>query len=545
MSGHRISIIIQSRLSSSRLPAKALLPLCGYPTVVLCALRAGNTGLPVVVATSDNASDDFIVSTLNQNNIPYFRGSLDDVLLRFTQVIENRDDNDLVIRITADNVFPDGNFLELLVNQFNSDLYDYLGTVFPEDGLPYGVGAEVFKVGVLREANKKAVSQFDREHVTPYIRRNFRCQQFILEHRSKNWNHLRCTLDTFEDYIQLLELFQHIKKPLHILWSDLIRQLEQGYLDSFSAKNENTRDIGLTLGTAQLGLNYGFANQQGMLTEKVSGDLIHRAVTSGVKTFDTARAYGVSERRLGQVLKTNKSDVRVITKLHPLDYLSDEASEAQVQHAVKASIYESCYDLKVDYIDTLLLHRSAHLHQWNGAVWRELLLLRQEGLIKSLGVSVSTPSEAIAALKLVEIEHVQCPVNILDWRWHQSDFLDAVSNRKDVSYFARSVYLQGLLLMEVDRWPKFSEVDTVAINQILDDLVKQFKRLSRKDLCLAYVRGLSWVNSTVVGMETEQQLEENLALFGQAPLSSEQITEVNHVIPSLPESFLNPAKWRL
>lgn len=73
----------------------------------------------------------------------------------------------------------------------------------------------------------------------------------------------------------------------------------------------------------------------------------------------------------------------------------------------------------------------------------------------------------------------------------------------------------------------------------------RFERLNRKDLCLAYVRGLPWVNSLVLGMETEDQLQENLDLFNTMPLTLKQVEETNQILPQLPESFLNPAKWKL
>ncbi|MDR3442130.1 MAG: aldo/keto reductase [Legionella sp.] len=540
MSERQVSIIIQSRLSSSRLPAKALLPLGGYPSVVLCALRAGNTGLPVTVATSLEPSDNSIAEVLQNNNISCFRGELDNVLLRFTQAAESCGDQDLIIRLTADNVFPDGSFLEFLLKEFDAKHFDYLSTSFPEDVYPYGLSAEIFKVGTLREANKKANTDFDREHVTPYIKRHFRCQPLHSENIPFYWNKLRCTLDTFTDYLQLLPIFQHIESPVTVSWYELIKTLES--LTHTPLKTENYTK--LTLGAAQLGMTYGIANEKGFPCDSVANNLIHQAVKAGIKTLDTARAYGLSEQRIGTALNRIENQIQVISKLHTLDYLYPDASEQQVRHAVRASIYESCYQLQMRCVDTLLMHRWAHRHQWNAAAWKELLALKKAGIIKTLGVSVATPLEAISALLDTEIAHIQCPVNILDSRWWQKDFLSALTNRPDVVIFARSTYLQGLLIMPVTNWPEFAAINVLEINRILDYLVTRFNRLNRQDLCLAYVRGLPWVSSLVIGMETEDQLQGNLKLFGEKPLTTAQIEEIQQLVPPLPEHFLNPAQWR-
>ncbi|MCC5792247.1 MAG: aldo/keto reductase [Legionellaceae bacterium] len=590
MSKRSIIVVIQSRLSSKRLPAKALLPLAGYPVVVLCALRAANTGLPTIVAISSEPSDDFIANVLYENNIRYCRGSLDDVLYRFTQAVTTYHDTDWVVRLTADNVLPDGHFLDFLLTTFDETQFDYLGVVSSDVSLPYGLSAEIFKVGVLREANKKASTKLEREHVTPYIKKHFRCQPFSFAKSSQGWGELRCTLDDFSDYIQLLRLFQDVKEPLNIPWEVLVEKLEcfsfeskkvddkrkktssafgecfveVSEIEKFPHQMEKRCHVGmlekkeqlvknlhptkydkLTLGTAQLGIAYGIANQLGFLCEEAACDLIYKAVSSGIKTLDTARAYGLSEQRIGNVLNSTNSDIKIISKLHPLEYLSDDASPEQVRFAVRASVYETCYQLKTAHINVLLLHRWEHRYKWHGMVWDELILLKKAGLIEKIGASIATPGEAMNALLEYHIEYIQCPVNILDWRWHQADFLTALSMRQDVVFFARSVYLQGLLTLDAKAWPRFPEIDIHALNRLLDDFTKRFHRINRRDLCLAYVRGIPWIASLVIGMETEVQLQENMALFENAPLTLDEIETIRQELPLLPENFLDPAQWRL
>src|SRR6266702_2037526 len=204
-------VVIQSRLASTRLPAKALLPIGGRPSVVLCAQRAANTGLPVMVATSDTSDDDAIVEALAQAGINFCRGPLDDVLLRYVKATGNLPESTAVVRLTADNVFPDGSFVESIMSEFERSELDYLGTKSPQDGLPYGMSAEVFTAAILRKASDESHERSDREHVTPWIRRMSSAGLYKYAAPQPHWSRLRCTLDAYEDYRVLREVFAYCR----------------------------------------------------------------------------------------------------------------------------------------------------------------------------------------------------------------------------------------------------------------------------------------------------------------------------------------------
>ena len=85
-------IVIQARLNSTRLPAKALLPICGIPMVILATKRAANSGKRVLVVTSEHKSDDLLCQYLKLNHIEYFRGSLENTLERFVLALSDFED---------------------------------------------------------------------------------------------------------------------------------------------------------------------------------------------------------------------------------------------------------------------------------------------------------------------------------------------------------------------------------------------------------------------------------------------------------------------
>ena len=299
----------------------------------------------------------------------------------------------------------------------------------------------------------------------------------------------------------------------------------------------------LVMGSAQLGLAYGAANRTGKPVRETALALIRRAADAGIGAFDTARAYGDSEDRLGEAL-ANRKAVRAITKLSPLSDLAPDAARADVRAAVDASIEESLTALRRERLDCLLLHRAEHMRSHGGAIWDRLIERLEDGSIVSLGVSVSSPLEALAALACPDVVHLQLPFNLLDWRWRKAGFKTCLASRPNVTIHARSTFLQGILASnDVRVWPKIDGVYPQALINIIASLAHQLGRESAADLCLAYARGQDWIDGVVVGLETKDQLEDNLRLFIKRPLSADECARVEARIPHLPVTLLNPAHW--
>jgi aryl-alcohol dehydrogenase-like predicted oxidoreductase len=304
-----------------------------------------------------------------------------------------------------------------------------------------------------------------------------------------------------------------------------------------------THPAELVMGSVQLGLSYGAANRTGKPSRKAACRLVARAADSGITKFDTARAYGDAEERLGEAL-TARNAARTITKLSPLTELAPDASRQHVRAAVDASIDSSLQALRRQQIDCLLLHRAQHMTAFGGAVWERLIERLEDGTVVSLGVSVQSIQEALAALDCSDVCHIQLPFNLLDWRWREAGIINRIRARSHVTIHARSVFLQGILAAgDPDVWPKIPGVDASALMALLTDLAREFGRESAADLCLAYARGQDWIDGVVVGMETEAQLDENLRLFVRFPLAPEDCAVLEARMPRVPERLLDPAQW--
>ena len=113
-----------------------------------------------------------------------------------------------------------------------------------------------------------------------------------------------------------------------------------------------------TLGTAQLGMEYGLTNKAGKPELKKAFEVLDEAIKQGIRSFDTASAYGDSEKILGEYFYENKglNNIEIITKLKPLILNSSTTEEIAIQE-VEKSIEQSLERLKVNTIPILLFHR--------------------------------------------------------------------------------------------------------------------------------------------------------------------------------------------
>lgn len=545
----RIRIVIQARLSSSRLPAKALLPVAGYPSAVLCALRAANLGHDTVLATSAAPGDDPLAQAASGHEIRVMRGDLDDVLRRFADAAADLGEGDLVVRLTADNLLPDGDFVQRLADLLRREQLDYLGTHSPFDGLPYGLSAEVFTVKMLRAAQAHALEGPDREHVTPWIKRHAVRQRIVqgqADLQLGDLSRLRVTLDCLDDYLRIAALFASVGDPRHASWralSEAAARLPGAPKHRVPFKAIDGRAVGaLSLGTAQLGMAYGATNAVGMPSADEALRLVKTAIDHGFTVVDTAPAYGVAESRLREALGPGYGDrCTVATKLDPLAGLSADSGAEAAALAAEASVFRSCAALGRQRLDVLMLHRWEHRRQHGGAIWRRLLELRDTGVIGSLGASVYRTEEALEALADTDIHHLQLPYNLLDGRWDGETVQSALAQRPDVWVHARSAFLQGLLLSEAGQWPA-GLADAGAWAGKIAALANRFE-LSKAALCLAYTRAQPWLATTVVGVANTEQLLELAAAVDRPPLDGEQCRLVRHALAGAPEQLLNPALW--
>ena len=223
---NNVKIILQARTLSYRLWAKSLLPIGNMPLAALCAKRLGNKGHPVIVAIPSDKSDDALNKVLKKNNLKVLRGSHKNVLDRYLKSSIRMKDNDLIVRATADNPFPDGKFVNEIIKIFYKFERKYICTHQKFFNLPYGLAIQIFRVGDLRRVSKKKLSKTDKEHVVPGLVRdkiNTVYGNPITQYK-KFFTTTKLSIDTIEDYLRVEKIFSKCKNPIKDNWYDIIKR---------------------------------------------------------------------------------------------------------------------------------------------------------------------------------------------------------------------------------------------------------------------------------------------------------------------------------
>ncbi len=166
-----IGAIILCRYNSSRLPGKILKEIRGKTILQHIVDRLGLVnGLKIIVATSEESTDDIIEDYCDKNNIPCYRGSLQNVAERFLNAGQSQD-LDYAIRINGDNLFINLENLEDMIAKVRSNPIDFYSNVRGRT-FPYGMSIEILNLKFYQDLMVKINNEYYREHVTIYLYEN-------------------------------------------------------------------------------------------------------------------------------------------------------------------------------------------------------------------------------------------------------------------------------------------------------------------------------------------------------------------------------------
>jgi spore coat polysaccharide biosynthesis protein SpsF len=219
-------IIIQARMSSTRLPGKVMMPLAGQPMLVrlLERLRRVKRAHSIVIATTTNRYDDVINQLAMDMGIPCYRGSEHDVLSRYAQAAQHHV-ADVVVRVTSDCPLLDPVLVDAAIAAFETGECDYLSNMQPPTW-PYGMAVEVFSAKALMQAQLEATQAAEREHVTPFIYwhpERFRIKNIVA---TQNLSHHRWTVDTPEDYRLVSMIFEALSALPEFSLADILALMD-------------------------------------------------------------------------------------------------------------------------------------------------------------------------------------------------------------------------------------------------------------------------------------------------------------------------------
>ncbi|WP_374385326.1 UDP-2,4-diacetamido-2,4,6-trideoxy-beta-L-altropyranose hydrolase [Dongia sp.] len=221
------AIIVQARMGSSRLPGKIVEEIGGRAVLshVIQRLQAVKNADVVVIATTDQTSDDPIVQLAQKCGAVVFRGDEKDVLSRYLGAARMVD-ADVILRVTSDCPLIDPWVCEKVIKAREQQDADYAANNMPRL-FPHGLDCEAFTRDVLEQAASEATEGYDREHVTPWMRRSPDLRRVNVIGPGWPANQQRWTLDYPEDLTFFRQLFANLPSDKIPTWQDALSRINE------------------------------------------------------------------------------------------------------------------------------------------------------------------------------------------------------------------------------------------------------------------------------------------------------------------------------
>lgn len=245
----KIMALVQARMGSTRLPGKVMRPIKGIPMIELLLARLADSRevSQIIVVTSMDERNASLVEHVEALGYICEQGSENDVLDRYFQAAKEHH-ADVIVRITGDCPLVDPDLVDMAISRYLAEDLDYLCNNYPPT-YPDGLDIEIFSFKALKKAWEEATDPFDREHVTPYLRRPGKFKTSAIRN-NKDLSALRWTVDEWVDFQVVERVFEHFYPLTDFSWCDVL-DLQLKSPELFSSNQNIIRNEGAVMGVGQ------------------------------------------------------------------------------------------------------------------------------------------------------------------------------------------------------------------------------------------------------------------------------------------------------
>lgn len=293
-----------------------------------------------------------------------------------------------------------------------------------------------------------------------------------------------------------------------------------------------------TLGTVQLGMDYGLGEFTAKPSEDYAFEILDCAARHGVSMLDTANNYGTSETVIGRWLRSrgDTADMQVVTKIGPLDHSSSAALREDILRQTRASME----NLGVSQLDVLMIH-SFEDYDRDKETCREVFReMREMGWYRLSAISAYSRHD-YRVLAESGFDAVQIPLNVFDWSQIENGGISAMADA-GMLIFVRSVFLQGLVFMKPEELDPRMDFCAPYLKRYLA-LCREFG-VSPAALAVSFALSVPGVRSVVLGVQRVEQLESNCELMEQLiSLSPAQMDSLHAAFRGIDPRVVNPGCW--
>lgn len=241
------TVILQARMESSRLPGKVLKPINGKPMIEWQIARIQQSKAEkIILATSNDASDDDLATVVRKLGIEVYRGSLQDVHSRFMAILEKEQPR-FFIRLTGDCPLVMPNLIDKMMSKFEIEKFDYFSNINPPT-YPDGLDIEIISTEKFFEFSRKDLSNEEKEHVTIGLRRRSGMKRHGNFENRIDLSRMRWTVDYPEDFLFVERVFNFFEgRELYFNMDEILEAIRNGRIKD-NLVPHNFRNISLMNG---------------------------------------------------------------------------------------------------------------------------------------------------------------------------------------------------------------------------------------------------------------------------------------------------------
>ena len=288
----------------------------------------------------------------------------------------------------------------------------------------------------------------------------------------------------------------------------------------------------LILGTVQFGLHYGINNTIGKLTEDQVFELLETAYELGIRTLDTAEAYGNAHSIISSFHKQSKKRFNIISKYSSsnFDYPIDLVERIQVH----------CSNFNVNYLEGYMFHSYNDFKININNDPNVLDNIKNSGLVKKIGVSAYSNDEIEDLLNFKNINLIQLPFNLFDNEYQRKEILEKAKKR-NIEIHTRSVFLQGLFFKDFNTLTNCLLPLKNNLSEL--SLILKNNNISIESLALNYPLNKTYIDKVLIGVDSLEQLKNNIKATEND--FDKSIYEKIDCIQIKNTKLLNPSNWKI
>ena len=288
----------------------------------------------------------------------------------------------------------------------------------------------------------------------------------------------------------------------------------------------------LILGTVQFGLDYGINNTIGKLSEDQVFELLENAYDLGVRTLDTAEAYGNAHSIISNFHKQSKKRFNIISKYSSsnFDYPIYLVERIQVH----------CSNFNVNYLEGYMFHSYNDFKININNDPNVLDNIKNSGLVKKIGVSAYSNDEIEDLLNFKNINLIQLPFNLFDNEYQRKEILEKAKKR-NIEIHTRSVFLQGLFFKDFNTLTNCLLPLKNNLSEL--SLILKNNNISIESLALNYPLNKTYIDKVLIGVDSLEQLKNNIKAtendFNKSIYKKIDCIQIKNT------KLLNPSNWKI